>query len=177
VRAKRPTIFCITSARVRVSNPRPCRSRIAPCESCRRPSAPIPRPRPVRLRPETDPPRLSTSVTSVRVFRPSFRDTRTDLDRPTDRCPCRLHKSSFRDTRTDRVLPLVVHQKCGGEELGCSRWSFTRTRLSTSVTSVTQVEFPGHTHRPTDPTDRPDRVSGTHAPTDRCRLHKLSFRD
>ena len=27
------------------------------------------------------------------------------------------------------------------------------------------------------PTDRPDRVSGTHAPTDRCRLHKLSFRD
>ena len=51
MRAKRPTIFCITSARVRVSNPRPCRSRIAPCESCRRPSAPIPRPRPVRLRP------------------------------------------------------------------------------------------------------------------------------
>ena len=51
MRAKRPTIFCITSARVRVSNPHPCRSRIAPCESCRRPSAPIPRPRPVRLRP------------------------------------------------------------------------------------------------------------------------------
>ena len=42
MRAKRPTIFCITSARVRVSNPRPCRSRIAPCESCRRPSALIP---------------------------------------------------------------------------------------------------------------------------------------
>ena len=26
------------------------------------------------------------------------------------------------------MLPLVVHQKyTGGEELGCSRWSFTRT--------------------------------------------------
>ena len=24
------------------------------------------------------------------------------------------------------MLPLVVHQNTGGEELGCSRWSFTR---------------------------------------------------
>ena len=31
-----------------------------------------------------------------------------------------------------RVLPLVVHQNTGGEELGCSRWSFTE--MSTSVT-------------------------------------------
>ena len=51
------------------------------------------------------------------------------------------------------MLPLVVHQKqvefpvptdiMGGEELGCSRWSFTRM-------SVTQVEFPGQTHARTD---------------------------
>ena len=37
-----------------------------------------------------------------------------------------------------RVLPLVVHQK--GEELGCSRWSFTRT----SVTKVGQAGTDRH---------------------------------
>jgi hypothetical protein len=35
------------------------------------------------------------------------------------------------------VLPLVVHQNSGGEELGCSRWSFTRI-------SVTKVDHVGY---------------------------------
>ena len=40
---------------------------------------------------------------------------------------------SFRDRHSweggARVLPLVVHQNINGEEeLGCSRWSFTRIR-------------------------------------------------
>ena len=55
------------------------------------------------------------------------------------------------------MLPLVVHQN-GREELGCSRWSFTRTAHAAhraavtahaahwdATMSVTQVEFPGLT--------------------------------
>jgi hypothetical protein len=32
------------------------------------------------------------------------------------------------------VLPLVVHQNTGGEELGCSRWSFTRIIIIIIIT-------------------------------------------
>ena len=58
------------------------------------------------------------------------------------------------------MLPLVVHQNFnGGEELGCSRWSFTRIRgieeLGTYrspeqklITSVTKVEFLTDRDRP-----------------------------
>ena len=42
------------------------------------------------------------------------------------------------------MLPLVVHQN-GGEELGCSRWSFTRINgeeeLGCSRWSFTRIEF------------------------------------